>query len=317
MSDLDAYRSLYVAESRENHEAIVSNLLSLEQGTDSHAIDEIFRSAHSLKGMSASMGFMHMEEICHALEDVFSQIRSGTLEVSQSLMDDLLAGVDDIELMIDDIEGGGDGLLEHRDERVASLKKWISGHGKPAPESSPAQVSPPASLVSEPEESGTDMYENPAYESYDQAGTATYLIHLELSPDVDSRNLRSMLILQNLESIGTLSSITPPRTTVEDDPLFAGTIDLTLVTNAGREAVETILAITDIKSSTITDRSGDSPSYPEPVISSPNGLEISDSKRFHVHVELSPAVDSKNLRAMLLLQNLESLGTLCKHLSKT
>jgi Chemotaxis protein histidine kinase and related kinases len=70
MSDLDAYRSLYVAESRENLEGIVSNLLVLEKGTDSHAIDEIFRSAHSLKGMSASMGFMHMEEICHALEDV-------------------------------------------------------------------------------------------------------------------------------------------------------------------------------------------------------------------------------------------------------
>jgi len=132
MSDLDAYRSLFVAESRENHEGIVSNLLTLEQGTDSHAIDEIFRSAHSLKGMSASMGFMHMEEICHALEDVFSQIRNGALEVSQSLMDDLLAGADDIELMIDDIETGGNGLLEHRDERVVSL------HGRsslPAPHS--------------------------------------------------------------------------------------------------------------------------------------------------------------------------------------
>jgi len=126
MSDLDAYRSLFVAESRENHEGIVSNLLILEQGTDSHAIDEIFRSAHSLKGMSASMGFMHMEEICHALEDVFSQIRNGTLEVSKALMNDLLAGVDDIELMIDDIEAGGEGMLEHREERVASLKTWLS-----------------------------------------------------------------------------------------------------------------------------------------------------------------------------------------------
>ncbi|MFH0966456.1 MAG: Hpt domain-containing protein, partial [Methanobacteriota archaeon] len=113
MSDLDAYRSLFVAESRENHEGIVSNLLTLEQGTDSHAIDEIFRSAHSLKGMSASMGFIHMEEICHALEDVFSQIRSGNLDVTQSLMDDLLAGADDIESMIDEIETGGEGQLEH------------------------------------------------------------------------------------------------------------------------------------------------------------------------------------------------------------
>ena len=79
MSDLDAYRSLYVAESRENLEGIVSNLLVLEKGTDSHAIDEIFRSAHSLKGMSASMGFSHMEEICQLLRT--SSHRSGVADL--------------------------------------------------------------------------------------------------------------------------------------------------------------------------------------------------------------------------------------------
>ena len=61
MSELDAYRSLYIAESRENHENIVKNLLVLETGSDEGAIGEIFRSAHSLKGMSASMGFEGME----------------------------------------------------------------------------------------------------------------------------------------------------------------------------------------------------------------------------------------------------------------
>ncbi len=304
MSDLDAYRSLYVAESRENHEGIVSNLLILEQGTDSHAIDEIFRSAHSLKGMSASMGFMHMEEICHALEDVFSQIRSGNLQVSQALMDDLLAGVDDIESMIDDIEAGGDGLLEHREARVSALKAWLS-----------ASVAAPASgEKKEPEQSGSlaspepagDMYENPPYESYGQAGNIEYKLHIELSPEVDSKNLRSMLILQNLESIGIISAISPERTIVEDDPAFEGTIDLTLVTNAGRSAVDTILTISDIRSFSLTE--SDSFTQPgETAISAP----VSDNeKRYAIHIELSPAVDSKNLRAMLILQNLESHGTL-------
>jgi len=304
MSDLDAYRSLYVAESRENHEGIVSNLLILEQGTDSHAIDEIFRSAHSLKGMSASMGFMHMEEICHALEDVFSQIRSGNLQVSQALMDDLLAGVDDIESMIDDIEAGGDGLLEHREARVSALKAWLSGSvaalasgGKKDPEESGASLSP---------EPAGDMYENPPYESYGQAGNIEYKLHIELSPEVDSKNLRSMLILQNLESIGIISAISPQRTTVEDDPAFEGNIDLTLVTNAGKQAVETILAISDIRSFSLTET--DSLTQPGKAAISAPGSE--HAKRYAIHIELSPAVDSKNLRAMLILQNLESHGTL-------
>lgn len=300
MSDLDAYRSLYVAESRENHESIVSNLLILEQGTDSHAIDEIFRSAHSLKGMSASMGFMHMEEICHALEDVFSQIRSGNLHVSQALMDDLLAGVDDIESMIDDIEAGGEGLLEHRDVRVSALKAWLTG-------STPSTVEKKESVKpdSGSEESAGDMYENPPYESYGQAGNAEYVLHIELSSEVDSINLRSMLILQNLESIGSISAISPSRTVIEDDPSFKGIIDLTFVTNAGKAAVETILAISDIRSSTLTETV---PPLKEENVEPVPGYE--HGIRYAIHVELSPAVDSKNLRAMLLLQNLELHGTL-------
>jgi two-component system chemotaxis sensor kinase CheA len=316
MSDLDAYRSLFVAESRENHEGIVSNLLILEQGTDSHAIDEIFRSAHSLKGMSASMGFMHMEEICHALEDVFSQIRNETLDVSQSLIDDLLGGADDIELMIDDIEAGGDGLLEHREERVASLKAWLSSGsgGRPARDDIPSPA--PVPVQRSEEEPTGDMYENPAYESYDSAGSSIYQIHIDLSPAVDNRNLRSMLILQNLDGIGQISTITPERKTIEDDTAFDGRIDLTFITNAGREAVETILAISDIASSSITEMtdgeySPDQVPGPSPRVISPLPEEPTPGyKRYVVHVELSSSVDSKNLRAMLLLQNIESLGNI-------
>ena len=307
MSDLDAYRSLYVAESRENHEGIVSNLLTLEQGTDSHAIDEIFRSAHSLKGMSASMGFMHMEEICHALEDVFSQIRSGNLQVSQSLIDELLAGADDIESMIDDVEAGGDGLLEHRDERVSALKSWLSGSEGSTP--GEEKAAPSSEINLQNGDARGDMYENPAYESYDQAGNAEYHLHVELSPDVDSKNLRSMLILQNLESIGHISAFSPERATIEDDQAFMGVFDLTLITNAGREAVETMLNISDVSSSLISDQTQTPPEKSNiPPATTEIHPDIDGGKRFSIHIELSSTVDSKNLRAMLILQNLGPLG---------
>ena len=308
MSDLDAYRSLFVAESRENHEGIVTNLLNLEQGTDSHSIDEIFRSAHSLKGMSASMGFLHMEEICHALEDVFSQIRGESLEVSQALIDDLLAGADDIEAMIDDIEAGGDGQLEYKDERVSKLKTWLSATKAVVPS---LQHQQPAEKVTA---ESSDMYENPAYETYEQAGCSEYQIHIELSPEVDSRNLRSMLLLQNLESFGQIIRISPKREVVEDDPSFNGIIDLTLVSNAGRTAVETVLAISDIAHSSIQEKgTGSGSDIPVPaeqgiLVKPATGPVPDEGKRYSIHIELSPSVDSKNLRAMLLLQNLEPLG---------
>jgi two-component system chemotaxis sensor kinase CheA len=82
MSEFEAYRGLFVAESRENHENLVKNLLILEKGSDQNAIDEIFRSCHTLKGASASMGFSEMERLCHAMEDVFQLVRSGSAEIT-------------------------------------------------------------------------------------------------------------------------------------------------------------------------------------------------------------------------------------------
>ena len=124
MSDLESYRALYIAESRENHETIVKNLLILENEADDQAIAEIFRAAHSLKGMSASMGFAGMERLCHAMEDIFQEIRSGTQEVHPDLIDVLLAAADDMESLLDEIEAGGEGSSDAVDERIRQLKKW-------------------------------------------------------------------------------------------------------------------------------------------------------------------------------------------------
>ena len=129
MSEFEAYRGLFVAESRENHENLVKNLLLLEKGSDQNAIDEIFRSCHTLKGASASMGFADMERLCHAMEDVFQQIRSGNAEMSQELGNILLACSDVLEQMIDDVESGGDTSSKNPDEQVRSLKTWLGGKG--------------------------------------------------------------------------------------------------------------------------------------------------------------------------------------------
>jgi len=131
MSEFEAYRSLFVAESRENHENLVRNMLILEKGGSQEAIDEIFRSIHTLKGASASMGFMEMERLCHTMEDVFQMIRSGSAVITADLNNLLLACSDIIELMLDDVEGGGDSSSVNPDEQVNALKQWISkGAGK-------------------------------------------------------------------------------------------------------------------------------------------------------------------------------------------
>jgi two-component system, chemotaxis family, sensor kinase CheA len=145
-SEFEAYRGLFVAESRENHENLVKNLLILEKGPDQNAIDEIFRSVHTLKGASASMGYAEMERLCHAMEDVFQLVRSGSAEVSEELENLLLACSDVLEQMIDDVEGGGDSSSLNADDKVAELKGWLGQKGKKSPASEKASSKSPAKV---------------------------------------------------------------------------------------------------------------------------------------------------------------------------
>ncbi|GEM_PF-95739 len=289
MSEMESYRHLFVAESRENHESIVQNLLILEQGSEDAAIDNIFRSAHSLKGMSASMGYSTMEEVCHALEDVFSQIRNSTLTVSQQLIDDLLAGVDDIEIMIDDIEEGGDGNLIDLEGRVASLKKWLTGETELKISVSSAA---PVQTVQDYEPSA----EKPT------SGSRHYLVHIKLSDTCDSKNLRAMVVLQNIESVGTIISLSPSRETIEDDETFDGVIHIVLVSDAGDEAIAMITGTSDIASVSIEKH--DAIDIPE------DTHILSETGEYTLNLVLSDSCDSKNLRAMLFLNNLERIGTI-------
>jgi len=143
MFDEEGYRKLFVEESRENHENIVNNLLALENGEDQQtAIDEIFRSAHTLKGMSASMGFDAMEHLCHSMEDIFSLIRSGQREVTASLTDLLLTCTDAIEGMLDTIEAGGTPSDEQSGGLVQELRAF-TGDSSPDEQEISHDAGPP------------------------------------------------------------------------------------------------------------------------------------------------------------------------------
>ena len=186
MFDEEIYRKLFVEESRENHENIVTNLLALESGEDQQtAIDEIFRSAHTLKGMSASMGFDAMEHLCHSMEDVFSLIRSGRQEVTASLTDLLLTCTDTIEGMLDAIEAGG----TPSDERSGSLVQDLRVF---------AEVETP---------SGEQEASVEAVPAEEAGGRPLYTLSIGVDPSCTMKDVRAMLLLQNAVGPGPLDGV--------------------------------------------------------------------------------------------------------------
>jgi two-component system, chemotaxis family, sensor kinase CheA len=280
MSEFEAYRGLFVAESRENHENMVKNLLILETGTDVNAIDEIFRSIHTLKGASASMGFATMEHLCHTMEDVFQLIRSGSAEISPELGNLLLACSDLIEQMLDDVEAGGDSSSKNPDEVIQGLRTWLeklgAGHPKPEKGAVPKHNVKAASEISSEISEGT---------------TPEYQIRIIVSPECMMKDVRALLAIGNLESLGTIISSTPSKEAI-DEGNFEDTVDLRIASEAGEEALRTAASGTEIASVEITPIVKNPPESSEPG-SLPAKMADGDRKQ-------SPAQDKsreiKNLR---------------------
>jgi two-component system, chemotaxis family, sensor kinase CheA len=237
MSEFEAYRGLFVAESRENHENLVKNLLILEKGSDQNAIDEIFRSCHTLKGASASMGFSEMERLCHAMEDVFQLVRSGSAEISQDLGNLLLACSDLLEQMIDDVEGGGDTSSKNASELVNSLKEWVGQRGGGKDQ----KKAPSASVTTHETKTTPEAEQTPA------GNLPEYDIQITVASECMMKDVRALLAIGNLEALGTISSITPSKEVI-DEGNFEGSLTLRIASDAGEEALKTAASGTEIAS---------------------------------------------------------------------
>ncbi|HOP39634.1 MAG TPA: chemotaxis protein CheA [Geobacteraceae bacterium] len=108
--DMSQYKELFVSEVREHLQGMNEAIVTLEEAPDDREkIDFLFRMAHSIKGMSASMGYNEMAELSHKMEDLMDRVRKGIIGFEPSVADLLLEGCDILAAMLDDVDSGGDG----------------------------------------------------------------------------------------------------------------------------------------------------------------------------------------------------------------
>src|SRR5690625_1090450 len=108
--DTTQYLDVFIDESMEHLDVLYNQLLALEKKpTEKNVIDEIFRAAHTIKGMAATMGFEDLANLTHNLENVLDEIRDGNLSVQTYTIDVLFAAVDHLNSMVEDLASGGDG----------------------------------------------------------------------------------------------------------------------------------------------------------------------------------------------------------------
>ena len=86
--DVSQYLDIFIDESSEHIQTLSDCIMTLEQEPENKdTINEIFRAAHSLKGMAGTMGFKRMQHLTHDMENVFQEVRSDKIKVDSSMID--------------------------------------------------------------------------------------------------------------------------------------------------------------------------------------------------------------------------------------
>lgn len=141
--ELNQYLEMFIEESKEHLQACSEHLLELEKNPeDLTIVGEIFRSAHTLKGMAATMGFEDLADLTHKMENILDAIRNSKIKVNAEILDVVFESVDHLEEMVYDIADGGDGKRNVQ-ATVEKLKRIEAGE--------------PATAVSEEPISGQEV----------------------------------------------------------------------------------------------------------------------------------------------------------------
>src|SRR4030042_3975004 len=113
--DVSQYKELFINEAQEHLEALNQSMVDLEKDPQNpDVLTEIFRSAHTLKGMSATLGFDQLTELSHEMENVLDGLRSGDIEVGTDIVDLLFGCFDMLGAMVADIADEGGKELDTR-----------------------------------------------------------------------------------------------------------------------------------------------------------------------------------------------------------
>lgn len=204
--DVNEYLGLFLDESQEHIQSINTQLLKMEQAATSETVQEIFRSAHTLKGMSSTMGYESIANLTHEMESALDLVRGGKKESNQLLLDTMFVAMDQIEEMIGDIEGGGRGANVDVKETVEAFRSFIGGT-EPKPTVASA----------EPQLFEIDLYTNSVIEQAKQTGFEAFQIHVKLSDAVVLKAARAYMVFDRLQELGEVVRTQPETEAIEQE----------------------------------------------------------------------------------------------------
>lgn len=239
--DTSEYLGLFLDESRESLQALSASLLDLErEPSDPGPLAVVFRIAHSLKGMSATMGFDAMARLTHRMEEVLAVMRDDGAPVTPAVSDALFACLDALQEMVDRIAAGDPAELD---------ASWVLGRldavagadaASPAAAEVAATLAPPA---------GPGSYDCTIAAQADGRGPAVMRVAVRFDEDCRLMAACAAMVVRELEALGEVVASDPPPEAVENGDVGPEGVAWWVVTGAAAEALRSaVLGVSEVAS---------------------------------------------------------------------
>ena len=225
--DVSQYLEIFIDETKEHLQTLSDQLMILEQEPENmDTINEIFRAAHSLKGMAGTMGYKRMQRLTHDMENVFQEIRSGNMKVQPELIDVLFRGLDALEAYLAEILESGNEGTEENEEIINTLNSIAAkATGKEPPEPMKAaqpQETASASTEEAPAEAKytsiqINDYEKNTFDKAVQQKENIFGITVYLQETCILKAARAFLVFKALEEHGEVIKAVPNVQDIEDE----------------------------------------------------------------------------------------------------
>lgn len=248
--DVSQYLEIFIDESNEHLQSLSDQLMILEKEPEnSDTINEIFRAAHSLKGMAGTMGYKRMQNLTHDMENVFSEVRNGTIKVNSEMCDVLFQCLDALETYVSNIQANQDEGTNDNEPIIKALNSFIGGEDDNA---GAAGESTSAAAATSQEAAGADDitfadFEKNAVNEALKKGLNVYKYIVTVDENCILKAARAFLVFKNLEGHCEVIKSDPSTQDIEDEK-FDFEFKLVVVSAESLEAVADIIkSVSEIK----------------------------------------------------------------------
>lgn len=247
--DVSQYLEIFIDESNEHLQSLSDQLMILEKEPEnSDTINEIFRAAHSLKGMAGTMGYKRMQNLTHDMENVFSEVRNGNIKVTSDMCDVLFQCLDALENYVSNIQNTQDEGTDDNEPIIKALNSFIGGNNEESKETQPQTAASAVTAGEETSELAFADFEMNAVNEALKKGLGVYEIDVTVDENCILKAARAFLVFKNLEGHCDVIKSEPSTQDIEDEK-FDKKFTIVVVSKESMEDISGIIRnVSEIKS---------------------------------------------------------------------